>query len=246
MLPVTFEAADRYRFDLTCGGVEHTVTVDKSGIVDHLPAGSADPLDQLVWASFTCEGLCKAVERWHFAPALLVDEHAPTRTADGLDWAWSLLGADQAELRLDYLDAGVRDLLDIVEWSRAGVHRPDQVRAWLAAGAIDGHDAACWSRSGHTHQTMDAQPGRNGCQALQKTWPATRPATRTCARRTATTTPAQADTISSRGDGVVVELYRSTRHEQPVVALITRDPSGAELHRTVVDLEHSNQNGALT
>ena len=141
--------------------------------------------------------------------------------------AWTLLGADDRITVARYIAAGASTVLDQLEWARAGARTPTAVAAWLSAGALDAHDAACRTRAGQTPSTIDTS--RSGCRALADAWPDTRPATTECARRLGIASgPAITRLTVALPTGGAIELYESTRHDEPVLAAVTVDAAGQE------------------
>ncbi len=131
--------------------------------------------------------------------------------------------ASLAQFR-SFCEGGV---LDLLEWARAGVLGARSAASWIEAGAFDAHDAACRSRAGQTPAEMDL--ARSGCAALADQWPGTRPATTECARRLGVSAgPAIARLTVALPTGDRIEIYESTRHEEPVLAAVTVDCAGNE------------------
>lgn len=159
-------------------------------------------------------------------------EHAPTPLHA---LAWSLLSVTNDITVARFVALGASGALEQLEWARAGVRSPGDATSWLDAGALDAHDVACRTRAGETPCTLDVD--RTGCEALAAAWPDTRPATTECARRLGVPAgPAIARLTVALPTGGAVELYESTRNDEPVLAAVTVDVGGQEaaLPRIVV------------
>ena len=111
---------------------------------------------------------------------------------------------------------GDDNVLDLLEWVRAGIDDPALPAKWRRAGARDAHDVACRTRAGETPATIDTS--RNGCQVLADEWPTTKPATTECARRLRVNSGAAiARLVVAVPSGSRIEIFESTHHEQPVI-----------------------------
>ncbi|GEM_PF-2952323 len=111
---------------------------------------------------------------------------------------------------------GDDNVLDLLEWVRAGIDDPALPAKWRRAGARDAHDVACRTRAGETPATIDTS--RNGCQVLADEWPTTKPATTECARRLGVSSGAAiARLVVAVPSGHSIEIFESTHHERPVI-----------------------------